>query len=68
MLTAAVIVFVLAYAAITLEKPLKINKSAFFSIGAGFVWTGRALSSNDAHLTSEDLSKSLMSTVQIGLS
>jgi Na+/H+ antiporter NhaD/arsenite permease-like protein len=39
MLTALVVVFVLAYAAIALEHPLKINKSASALIGAGLLWT-----------------------------
>ena len=65
MLTALVIVFVLAYAAIALEHPLKINKSASALIGAGLLWTIYALSSSDAHLVSEHLSESLMATAQI---
>jgi NhaD family Na+/H+ antiporter len=65
MLTALVIVFVLAYAAIALEHPIKINKSASALIGAGLLWTIYALSSNDAQLVSEHLSESLMATAQI---
>ena len=65
MLTALVIVFVLAYAAIAFEHPLKINKSASALIGAGLLWTIYALSSSDAHLVSEHLSESLMATAQI---
>ena len=34
-----VAVFVLAYAAIALEEPLKTNKSAAALIGAGVLWT-----------------------------
>lgn len=65
MLTALVIVFVLAYAAIALEHPIKINKSASALIGAGLLWTIYAMSSGDAHLVSENLSESLMNTAQI---
>lgn len=65
MLTALVIVFVLAYAAIALEHPIKINKSASALIGAGLLWTIYAVSSVDAHLVGENLSESLMSTAQI---
>ncbi len=65
MLTALVIVFVLAYAAIALEHPIKINKSASALIGAGLLWTIYAVSSADAHLVGEHLSESLMSTAQI---
>ncbi|APW46901.1 sodium:proton antiporter NhaD [Rhodoferax antarcticus] len=65
MLTALVIVFVLAYAAIALEHPLKVNKSASALIGAGLLWTIYALASGDSHLVSENLSESLMGTAQI---
>jgi NhaD family Na+/H+ antiporter len=65
MLTALVIVFVLAYAAIALEHPLKINKSASALIGAGLLWTIYALASGDSHLVGENLSESLMGTAQI---
>ncbi len=65
MLTALIIVFVLAYSAIALEHPLKVNKSASALIGAGLLWTIYAVSSPDAHLVSEHLSESLMSTAQI---
>ena len=65
MLTALVIVFVLAYAAIALEHPLKINKSASALIGAGLLWTIYAVVSSDAHLVGEHLSESLTGTAQI---
>jgi Na+/H+ antiporter NhaD/arsenite permease-like protein len=65
MLTALVIVFVLAYAAIALEHPLKINKSASALVGAGLLWTIYAMTSADPHLVSEQLGESLMSTAQI---
>jgi len=38
-ITLLVIVFVLAYAAIALEHPLKVNKSASALVGAGLLWT-----------------------------
>jgi len=65
MLTALVIVFVLAYAAIALEHPIKINKSASALIGAGLLWTIYAMSMDNHHLVSEQLGESLMSTAQI---
>lgn len=65
MLTAIVVVFVIAYAAIALEHPLKINKSASALIGAGLLWTIYALSTGDAHQVDEQLGESLMSTAQI---
>jgi Na+/H+ antiporter NhaD/arsenite permease-like protein len=65
MLTAIVAVFVIAYAAIALEHPLKINKSASALIGAGLLWTIYALSTGDAHQVDEQLGESLMGTAQI---
>ncbi|MDD4942386.1 sodium:proton antiporter NhaD [Rhodoferax sp.] len=65
MLTALVIIFVLAYAAIALEHPLKVNKSASALIGAGLLWTVYAISTGDHHLVSEQLGESLMGTAQI---
>jgi Na+/H+ antiporter NhaD/arsenite permease-like protein len=65
MLTAIVVVFVIAYAAIALEHPLKINKSASALIGAGLLWTIYALSTGDHHLVGEQLNESLAGTAQI---
>mgnify|MGYP000057659932 CR=1 FL=1 len=65
MLTALVIVFVVAYAAIAFEHPLKINKSASALVGAGLLWTIYAVNTGDVHLVSEQLSESLVSTAQI---
>ena len=65
MLTAIATVFVIAYAAIALEHPLKVNKSASALVGAGLLWTIYALSMGDAQLVSEQLSESLMGTAQI---
>jgi NhaD family Na+/H+ antiporter len=65
MQTALVIVFVLAYAAIALEHPLKINKSASALLGAGLLWTIYALAGPDAHQVNEQLGESLMATAQI---
>ena len=65
MLTALVVIFVIAYAAIALEHPLRVNKSASALIGAGLLWTIYALSTGDHHLVSEQLGESLMGTAQI---
>jgi len=65
MLTTLVIVFIIAYAAIALEHPLNINKSASALIGAGLLWTIYALSVGDTHLVSEQLGESLTGTAQI---
>ena len=65
MLTALVVVFIVAYAAIALEHPLKINKSASALVGAGLLWTIYALATGDHHLVSEQLGESLTGTAQI---
>jgi len=65
MLTLLVLIFVLAYAAIALEHPLKINKSASALLGAGLLWTLYAVASGDARLVEQQLGESLMSTAQI---
>ena len=65
MLTALVLIFVVAYAAIAFEHPLKINKSASALVGAGLLWTIYAVSAGDAHLVGEQLNESLISTAQI---
>jgi Na+/H+ antiporter NhaD/arsenite permease-like protein len=57
-----VIVFMAAYAAIALEHPLKVNKSAPALIGAGLLWTIYAVSAG--HVT-EQLNESLSATAQI---
>ena len=38
MLTALVVIFILAYAAIAFEHPIKVNKSASALVGALFYW------------------------------
>ena len=65
MSTVLVLIFVIAYAAIALEHPLKINKSASALIGAGLLWTVYALSSGDHHLVTENLTESVAATAQI---
>jgi Na+/H+ antiporter NhaD/arsenite permease-like protein len=65
MVTALVIIFVIAYAAIALEQPIKINKSASALLGAGLLWTVYALSTNDHSMVGHQLSESLATTAQI---
>lgn len=64
MLTTLIIIFVIAYLAIALEHPLKINKAATALAGAGLMWTVYALLSNSGHIT-EELSETLTNTAQI---
>jgi Na+/H+ antiporter NhaD/arsenite permease-like protein len=65
MLTVLVIIFVLAYAAIALEHPLKVNKSASALIGAGLLWTIYALASGDSAQVGAHLNESLQAMAQI---
>jgi Na+/H+ antiporter NhaD/arsenite permease-like protein len=65
MLTILVVIFVLAYLAIALEHPLKVNKSASALMGAGLLWTVYAMTMGDADLVTKQLGESLMGTAQI---
>ena len=65
MLALLIITFVAAYAAIALEHPLKINKSATALLAAGLLWTLYAVLSGDHHLVGEQLDESLTATAQI---
>ena len=65
MLTMLVVIFVIAYAAIALEHPIKINKSASALLGAGLLWTVYAVMSGDHHQVGHQLNESLASTAQI---
>ncbi len=67
MLTLLVVVFVLAYAAIALEHPLQVNKTATALLAAGVLWTVYALGLGDPQALGEQLGESLMSTAQIVL-
>ena len=60
-----ILVFVLVYAAITLEHQLQVNKSAPALIGAALLWTLYALHLNDAQQLGQHLNESLVSTAQI---
>lgn len=65
MLTAIVLIFVLAYAAIALEHPIKVNKSASALIGAGLLWTIYAVFSSDPNQLLADMNDSLLGMAQI---
>ena len=65
MLSALIIIFVITYAAITLEHSIKINKSATALLGAGLLWTIYAVSTGDHLLVSHQLSESIASTAEI---
>lgn len=65
MLTVLILIFVLAYAAIALEHPLKVNKSASALVGAGLLWTIYAVATGDAPKVGGELSESLIGMAQI---
>jgi len=64
-LTALIVIFIIAYAAIALEHPIRIHKTASALIGAGLLWTVYAVMSGDFHLVGEQLNESLAATAQI---
>ncbi len=65
MLIALIIIFVITYAAITLEHSIKINKSAPALLGAGLLWTIYAVATGDHLLVSHQLTESIASTAEI---
>ena len=65
MLTAIAALFVLTYAAIALEHPLGISKTATALIGAVLLWTIYAVTISDHTLVSHQLDESVASTAQI---
>lgn len=65
MFTILVFIFVVAYFAIALEHPIRVNKSASALLGAGLLWTVYALNSGDHVLVDHQLNESLASTAQI---
>jgi Na+/H+ antiporter NhaD/arsenite permease-like protein len=65
MLTLLITLFVLTYAAIALEHPLKVNKSAIALLGAGLLWTIYALGSGNPQQVGAHLNESLTGTAQI---
>ncbi len=65
MIPLLIVIFVIAYAAIALEHPLGVNKSASALLGAGLLWTIYALSGVDHALVNDQLNESLATTAQI---
>ncbi|UPJ39983.1 sodium:proton antiporter NhaD [Bradyrhizobium sp. 40] len=65
MLIALAAIFVLAYAAIALEHPIGVNKSASALLGAGVLWTIYALATGDHTVVGRQLDESVASTAQI---
>jgi Na+/H+ antiporter NhaD/arsenite permease-like protein len=65
LLGAIVIIFTVAYTAIALEHPIKINKGASGLIGAGLLWTVYAAFTDDHALVGQQLNESVASTARI---
>jgi Na+/H+ antiporter NhaD/arsenite permease-like protein len=65
MLIALSIIFILAYAAIALEHPINVNKSASALVGAGVLWTVYALNMGDSALLGQQMNESVATTAQI---
>ena len=66
MMSMIAVVFVLAYASIALEHPLKINKSATALIAAGLMWTLYSFASPlGVHAVTEQLTEKLAETAAI---
>ena len=65
MLAAIVVIFIIAYAAIALEHPIKINKGASALLGAGLLWTVYAVFGGDHALVEPQLGSRVGSTAGI---
>jgi len=65
LLGAIVVIFIIAYAAIALEHPFKINKGASALLGAGLLWTVYATLSDDHALVEQQLNDSVAITARI---
>jgi hypothetical protein len=65
LLSAIVIIFIIAYVAIALEHPIMINKSACALLGAGLLWTVYAVFGGDHALIGNQLNESVATTAQI---
>lgn len=65
MLIALAAIFVAAYAAIALEHPIGVNKSASALLAAGLLWTVYAIASADHAVVGRELDESVASTAQI---
>jgi len=60
-----IVIFVAAYAAIALEHPIGVNKTASALLAAGLLWSVYALFTGDHHLVGEHLTETLANTAQI---
>jgi Na+/H+ antiporter NhaD/arsenite permease-like protein len=65
LILALVVIFIAIYAAIALEHPLEINKSAFALFGAGLLWAIYALSIGDQGRLGQELDETVTATARI---
>lgn len=65
MVVALILIFIVVYAAIALEHPLKVSKSASALFGAGLLWTVYALSIGDHGRIEHELRETLGTTAGI---
>jgi Na+/H+ antiporter NhaD/arsenite permease-like protein len=65
LITALIVIFIIAYAAIALEHPIQINKSASALLGAGLLWTIYAFSTGDHDRIDRELNDTVATTAQI---
>ncbi len=65
MVVALVLIFIFVYAAIALEHPLQVSKSASALFGAGLLWTVYAFSTGDHERLGHELRETLATTAGI---
>jgi Na+/H+ antiporter NhaD/arsenite permease-like protein len=65
LISAVVVIFIVAYAAIALEHPLRVNKSASALVGAGVLWTIYAIFGGEYAVIGNQLNESIAATAQI---
>lgn len=65
MVVALVLIFIVVYAAIALEHPLQVSKSASALLGAGLLWTVYAFSTGDHERLGHELRETLATTAGI---
>lgn len=65
MVVALILIFIVAYAAIALEHPIQISKSASALFGAGLLWTVYAFSIGDYSRLGHELDESVTATARI---
>lgn len=65
MLLLITVIFVVIYAAIALEHPIRVEKSASALFGAGLLWTIYAIGANDPEVVTHQLRETIGSTAGI---